>query len=147
MEDQRRGQQRLSDDFLETELRQLVDVIPQQIFVLSSDGDVLYVNQVLLKYYRLTLQAIKSRDVRAGLVHPDDLEGIGDELKRGLSGRVPFEMEGRFRRHDGQYRWFLIRLNQSVVRHADRHRGKEASRGSPQARDRLDSCNGRDNSS
>src|SRR5258706_7863745 len=111
MEDQRRGQQRLSDDFLETELRQLVDVIPQQIFVLSSDGDVLYVNQVLLKYYRLTLQAIKSRDVRAGLVHPDDLEGIGDELKRGLSGRVPFEMEGRFRRHDGQYRWFLIRLN------------------------------------
>src|SRR5258706_5311895 len=109
MEDRQRGKQR-SDDFPEMEFRQLVDVIPQQIFVLSSDGDVLYVNQVLLEYYRLTLQDIKPKDVRAGLVHPDDLQGIGDELQCGLSGGIPFEMEGRFRRHDGQYRWFLIRL-------------------------------------
>src|SRR6266436_4917004 len=109
MEDRQRGKQR-SDEFPEMEFRQLVDVIPQQIFVLSSDGDVLYVNQVLLEYYRLTLQDIKPEDVRAGLVHPDDLQGIGDELQCGLSGGIPFEMEGRFRRHDGQYRWFLIRL-------------------------------------
>jgi len=109
MEDRQRGKQR-SDDFPEMEFRQLVDVIPQQIFVLSSDGDVLYVNQVLLEYYRLTLQDIKPKDVRAGLVHPDDLQEIGDELQCGLSGGIPFEMEGRFRRHDGQYRWFLIRL-------------------------------------
>src|SRR6266446_7602252 len=104
MEDQQRGKQRLSDDFSEMGPRQLADVIPQQIFVLGSDGDVLYVNQVLLEYYRLTLQEIKPRDVRAGLVHPDDLQGISDELQRGLAGGVPFEMEGRFRRHDGQYR-------------------------------------------
>jgi len=93
------------------ELRQLIDVIPQQIFVLGSDGDVLYVNHVLLEYYRLTLQDIKRTDVRAGLVHPDDLQRVGDEFQGGLSRGVPFEMEGRFRRHDGQYRWFLIRLN------------------------------------
>ena len=111
MEDRQLGEQRLSDEFSEMELRQLVDAIPQQIFVLTSDGDVLYVNQVLLEYYRLTLPEIKARDVRARLVHPDDLQGISDEFERGLSGGVPFEMEGRFRRHDGQYRWFLIRFN------------------------------------
>src|SRR5438309_427171 len=111
MADRQLGERRLNDDFSEMELRQLVDVIPQQIFVMTPDGDVLYVNQVLLEYYRLTLQEIKSRDVRAGLVHPDNLRGISDELQRGLAGRVPFEMEGRFRRHDGQYRWFLVRLN------------------------------------
>src|SRR6266850_1331199 len=109
MEDRQLGEQRLSDEFSEMELRQLVDAIPQQIFVLTSDGDVLYVNQVLLEYYRLTLPEIKARDVRARLVHPDDLQGISDEFERGLSGGVPFEMEGRFRRHDAQYRWFLVR--------------------------------------
>src|SRR5258708_27962075 len=110
MEDRQRGKQR-NDDFPEMEFRQLVDVIPQQIFVLGSDGDVLYVNQVLLEYYRLTLQAIKPRDVRAGLVHPDDMQGISDELQRGLAGVVPFEIEGPFPRHDAQYLSFLIRLN------------------------------------
>ncbi len=111
MENRPRGKRRLSDDVSEMELRQLIDVIPQQIFVLGSDGDVLYVNHVLLEYYRLTLQDIKRTDVRAGLVHPDDLQRVGDEFQGGLSRGVPFEMEGRFRRHDGQYRWFLIRLN------------------------------------
>jgi len=28
-----------------------------------------------------------------------------------LSGEVPFELELRARRHDGKYRWFLIRYN------------------------------------
>src|SRR5258708_4206608 len=111
MENRRRGERRLSDDVSEMELRQLIDVIPQQIFVLGSDGDVLYVNHVLLEYYCLTLQDIKPKDVRARLVHPDDLQRVGDEFQGGLSRGIPFEMEGRFRRHDGQYRWFLIRLN------------------------------------
>jgi formate hydrogenlyase transcriptional activator len=111
MENRQPGERRLSDDFSEMELRHFVDVIPQQIFVLGSDGDVLYANNLLLEYYRLTLQDIKPKDVRAALVHPDDLPRLGEEIPRGLSQGVPFEMEGRFRRHDGQYRWFLIRLN------------------------------------
>src|SRR6267142_4985733 len=111
MEDRQRGEKRSSDDFSEMELRQLVDVVPQQIFVMGAEGDVLYANRVLLEYYRLTLQDVQALDVRLGLVHPDDLQRLSEETPRGLSGVVPFEMEGRFRRHDGQYRWFLIRLN------------------------------------
>jgi PAS domain S-box-containing protein len=111
MEDRQRGEKRSSDDFSEMELRQLVDVIPQQIFVMGAEGDVLYANRILLEYYRLTLQDVQALDVRLGLVHPDDLPKLAEETPRGLSGVVPFEMEGRFRRYDGQYRWFLIRLN------------------------------------
>ena len=111
MEDRQRGEKRSSDDFSEMELRQLVDVIPQQIFVMGAEGDVLYANRILLEYYRLTLQDVQALDVRLGLVYPDDLPRLAEETPRGLSGVVPFEMEGRFRRHDGQYRWFLIRLN------------------------------------
>ncbi len=111
MEDRQRGEKRSSDDLSEMELRQLVDVIPQQIFVMGAEGDVLYANRILLEYYRLTLQDVQALDVRLGLVYPDDLPRLAEETPRGLSGVVPFEMEGRFRRHDGQYRWFLIRLN------------------------------------
>ena len=111
MEDRQRGEKRSSDDFSEMELRQLVDVIPQQIFVMGAEGDVLYANRILLEYYRLTLQDVQALDVRLGLVHPDDLPRLAEETPCGLSGLVPFEMEGRFRRYDGQYRWFLIRLN------------------------------------
>src|SRR5258705_2941778 len=111
MEDRQRGEKRLSDDFSEMELRQLVDVIPQQIFVMGAEGDVLYANRILLEYYRLTLRDVQALDVRLGLVYPDDLPRLAEETPRGLSGVVPFEMEGPFRRYDGQYRWFLIRLN------------------------------------
>jgi len=111
MEDRQRGEKRSSDDLSEMELRQLVDVIPQQDFVMGAEGDVLYANRILLEYYRLTLQDVQALDVRLGLVYPDDLPRLAEETPRGLSGVVPFEMEGRFRRHDGQYRWFLIRLN------------------------------------
>jgi PAS domain S-box-containing protein len=109
MENRPRGERRLSDDF--SEIRQLVDVIPQQIFVLGSEGDVLYANHVLLEYYQLALQDVQSLDVRRGLVYPDDLPRLSEETAGGLSRGVPFELEGRFRRHDGQYRWFLVRLN------------------------------------
>ena len=111
MEDRQRGEKRSSDDFSEMELRQLVDVIPQQIFVMGAGGDVLYANRILLEYYRLTLQDVQALDVRLGLVHSDDLPRLAEETPRGLSGVVPFELEGRFRRYDGHYRWFLIRLN------------------------------------
>src|SRR5882672_1362137 len=108
MEDQQLGEQRLSDEFSEMELRQLVDAIPQQIFVLTSDGDVLYVNQVLLEYYRLTLPEIKARDVRARLVYPNDLKGTRDKLGGGLWGEVQFGGKGLFPGHQGHYRGFLF---------------------------------------
>jgi formate hydrogenlyase transcriptional activator len=34
-----------------------------------------------------------------------------DERQQGFARGVSFEREGRIRRHDGQYRWFLVRYN------------------------------------
>jgi PAS domain S-box-containing protein len=39
------------------------------------------------------------------LVHPDDREDFNRKLEAALAERLPFHMEVRFRRHDGQYRW------------------------------------------
>jgi formate hydrogenlyase transcriptional activator len=43
--------------------------------------------------------------------HPDDLENLRDERRASLARGLPFQVEQRALRKDGQYRWFLIRYN------------------------------------
>ena len=50
-------------------------------------------------------------DFRARIFHPEDLERLRDMSEAALSRGLPFEIEQRARRKDGQYRWFLIRYN------------------------------------
>src|SRR5262249_53105897 len=42
---------------------------------------------------------------------PEDLPRIQEALEKAAATRQPFEVEGRIRRHDGVFRWFLIRCN------------------------------------
>jgi formate hydrogenlyase transcriptional activator len=95
----------------EEELRRITDVIPQAINVLAPDGRTLYANRVTLEYSGLTLEDVASADFRQRVFHPDDLERVAAERQLALSGEVPFDLELRARRHDGKYRWFLIRYN------------------------------------
>ena len=41
--------------------------------------------------------------------HPDDLPGLMKKWEELLTSGEPDETEARIRRHDGTYRWFLIR--------------------------------------
>src|SRR6202011_3621592 len=50
-------------------------------------------------------------DFRARIFHPEDLERLREERQAALARGLPFEIEQRARRKDGQYRWFLIRYN------------------------------------
>jgi formate hydrogenlyase transcriptional activator len=90
----------------ETEYRQIIDAIPQQIAALSPDGRLLYVNKSLLAYSGIRVDNLAEGTAR--FFSPDDLERIEDERRRGLAAGVPFELEARVRRHDGQCRWYLI---------------------------------------
>jgi formate hydrogenlyase transcriptional activator len=93
----------------EQELRGILDAIRQTICVLSPDGAVLYANRYLLEYTGLTIEEMTSP--RTWFVHPEDVNGLQDERRHGLARGVPFEVEYRVRRKDGQYRWSLIRYN------------------------------------
>jgi formate hydrogenlyase transcriptional activator len=50
-------------------------------------------------------------DFRARIFHPEDLERLREERRAALARGLPFEIEQRALRKDGQYRWFLIRYN------------------------------------
>jgi formate hydrogenlyase transcriptional activator len=93
------------------ELRRITDAIPQAISVLAPDGSTLYVNAFVLEYTGLGIEEAKFEGSRDRIFHPDDLERLRDERRKGLYRGEPFETEVRARRKDGQYRWFLVRYH------------------------------------
>ena len=95
----------------EAELRQLIAVIPQQVFVFDSDWNPLFTNRRELEYTGLTLEEVRSKDAVARVFHPEDLKKLEALRERMRSDGSPFELEARIRGKDGQYRWFLIRDN------------------------------------
>jgi formate hydrogenlyase transcriptional activator len=75
--------------------------------VLRSDGSHLYINQSSLDFLNLTLEEWQKRDIRE-LVHPDDAERVARERKQAFSSGSPIEIEARFLRYDGEYRWLFL---------------------------------------
>src|SRR6267154_1988510 len=105
----KRTEEKLRED--ERELRRITDAIPQAIVVQDPNGIALYANQATLDYTGLTIADVLHPGFRERIFHPDDIERLRDERIAALARGLPFEIEQRARRHDGQYRWFLIRYN------------------------------------
>jgi PAS domain S-box-containing protein len=95
----------------EMELQQLVDAVPQHVFVLEADGRILYANQRARDYTGLSLEDTLAPVFMSRLLHPDDQPRVFPEYESAIERGAPWEVEARFLRKDGQYRWFLARLN------------------------------------
>jgi formate hydrogenlyase transcriptional activator len=108
--EQKYGEEKLRQS--EKELQQLIDAVPQHIFVLGPDGSCLYTNQVAREFHGLSPND-PQEDHLAKFVHPDDREVVLSERQRLLLNGAPYELEARLLGKDGQYRWFLIRVSPS----------------------------------
>jgi formate hydrogenlyase transcriptional activator len=95
----------------EQELRRMIDAIPQTIVVLDPEGNAVNANQSALDYTGLTMEAVRAPSFRELVFHPEDVERLRSKRKEALALGVPFAIEQRARRKDGQYRWFLIQYN------------------------------------
>jgi formate hydrogenlyase transcriptional activator len=87
----------------------VVNAIPAHIWRSAPDGAVQFVNQQWMDYTGL------SQDNSQGwgwvsVIHHDDRPGLLDAWRGVLEAGQPEEAEARFRRFDGEYRWFLIRM-------------------------------------
>ncbi len=110
IDERKQAEEALRQD--ERELRQLIDFLPQHVMVLDADGHLLEANQMVLDYTGHTLkemQVIATEERMERDAHPDDLERVQSECRRGLSSGAPFEIERRALGKDDQYRWFLFR--------------------------------------
>jgi formate hydrogenlyase transcriptional activator len=108
IEDRKRAEEKLREQ--ETELRQILDLTPQHVYVFGPDTSLAYANQVALEYFGVGLQQIQA-DSRINFVHPDDRERFLAEREKGAFEETPHEFEIRLLRHDGKFRWFLVRRN------------------------------------
>src|SRR5713226_2106563 len=92
----------------EQDIRLVVDTIPTLAWSAGPDGLADFFNQRWLDYTGLSAkQALGSGWEVA--IHPDDLPRIIETFREALNSVKPFEVEGRFRRFDGEFRWFLFR--------------------------------------
>src|SRR5262249_9668611 len=94
----------------EEELREILDVVPNHIAVFDPAVP-LYANRVLLDYYGLSLEQLQAaeNDIRAFAMHPDDRARYLAARDQRFASSSAWETELRFRRRDGEYRWFLVR--------------------------------------
>ncbi|HUL94064.1 MAG TPA: PAS domain S-box protein [Burkholderiales bacterium] len=94
----------------EEELRQLVDLVPEHIFVLEPDGRHAYSNRRALEYTGHTLEDIRAPDFLSTVLHPEDSVRLQPERDRAIAEGTLWEGEARLLGVDGRYRWFLVRL-------------------------------------
>jgi PAS domain S-box-containing protein len=90
----------------ERNLQLIVETIPGYAWCGTPSGEVEFVNKGILGYSGKTLDEIKNW---ACVVHPDDVDTLGRTWFHSVETGEPYEIEFRFRRFDGVYRWFVTR--------------------------------------
>ncbi|MEY2584841.1 MAG: hypothetical protein QOD80_867 [Verrucomicrobiota bacterium] len=93
----------------EDRIRMVIDTIPTLAWSLQPDGTVDFVNQRWLEYTGLSLPDAIEDSTR--IVHPEDLPRAVETWRPAMAAGNPHEDEMRFRRADGEYRWFLVRVS------------------------------------
>ena len=90
--------------------RFLAESMPQIIFTARTDGALDYFNQHWTKFTGLSSELIEDLNW-ARFVHPADLEENLRRWHHSIETGEPFQLEHRFLRCDGVYRWHLSRAD------------------------------------
>lgn len=87
-------------------LTQILDVIPQHIFVLEQDSTLSFTNRAVEEYLG-HLETVFLKERLAQIVNPEDTDVLLRAYEQAMARGISTEVEARIRRKDGQYRWFL----------------------------------------
>jgi PAS domain S-box-containing protein len=92
----------------EARLRAIMDTAPQIAWTATTEGHHDYYNQRWYEYTGLTHEQTEADGWKL-IVHPDDLTRTQERLRHSMRTGEDYEVEYRFRRADGVYRWFMGR--------------------------------------
>jgi PAS domain S-box-containing protein len=94
----------------ERELRQLVDSVPGMIAVADSEGRHEYANKRALDYTGTTVEESRGLGF-INTIHPEEQDLVRDEWLRCSRLGQPMDINHRWRRFDGVYRLFHVRVD------------------------------------
>jgi PAS domain S-box-containing protein len=94
----------------ERNLKLIIDTIPALAWSARTDGTADFFNQHYLEFVGLSADQAQGWGWTAA-VHPDDRNGLATVWQHVLASEKRGEAEVRLRRHDGEYRWFLFRVD------------------------------------
>ncbi|MBY5362231.1 PAS domain-containing protein [Rhizobium leguminosarum] len=99
----------------EEELSHLVDMVPSHVWRLTPEGEPTFFNRRMVDFLGLDVVDFDKPGMSRlealldATVHPEDVVGFGDALRRCLLTGENFAIRYRLRRADGIYRWMSSR--------------------------------------
>jgi PAS domain S-box-containing protein len=92
----------------ERQFRTLVDTVPSFVWFAAPSGELHYLNE---RWYEFTGQTPEEAlpNGWAAVLHPDDADLTAAQWAEARAQERRYEIEMRYRRHDGAYRWYVAR--------------------------------------
>jgi PAS domain S-box-containing protein len=94
----------------EWRLHLTINTIPAMAWSTTPDGLIDFCNQNFVDYVGWTAEEIAGQGFWP-IFHPDDTAHLLASWQEILATKRPRDVEGRIRRADGEYRWFVLRQN------------------------------------
>ena len=101
--ERKRAEQALRES--ERSSRSTIDGIAGLIVVLAPNGEIENANRQLFEYLGRSLEELKNWGTN-DVVHPEDLPRVVEMFTRAIVSGLPYHIDQRLRRFDGEYRWF-----------------------------------------
>ena len=92
----------------EERYRFLAEAAPTQVWTATATGTLDFANTLTRDYFGVDVQTLAAEQQEA-LVHPEDRPAVTAKWSAALAAGTPLELEYRLRRHDGEYRWHIMR--------------------------------------
>lgn len=83
----------------------LIEGLPGLVAILGPDGRVEQVNAKIKEYCGQTIEELREWGTN-GTVHPEDMPHVAEAFGGSIASGMPYVIEQRLRRFDGEYRWF-----------------------------------------
>ena len=92
----------------EARFRMMTDTVPLMMWSADANGDIEFANRGGVEYFGLGNADLRGQ-AWYDAVHPDDVERVKGVWQKSLEDGSPVDTQFRLRRHDGEYRWHIVR--------------------------------------
>jgi PAS domain S-box-containing protein len=93
---------------VEAPAHDVLNHLPAGIALLDRDGELEFANEQLVEYFGQSSVELKAY-LQGEAIHPEDRPRYLERFVHAITWTEPLDSELRYRRHDGEYRWFHVR--------------------------------------